>query len=38
MSYYWFNIHKLLKKTKDKCHNGGRKERAAEYHIKNKNV
>ena len=38
MSYYWFNRQELLKKTKDKCHNIGGKERAAEYYIKNKDV
>ena len=38
MSYYWFNRQELLKKAKDKYHNGGEKEGAAEYYIKNKNV
>ena len=35
MSYYWFNIEKLLKKMHDKYHDKGGKERAAQYYSKN---
>ena len=38
MSYYWFNRKELLKKTKDKYHNWGGKEKAAEYYITSKGV
>ena len=38
MSYYWFNRQELLQKAKDKYHNWGGKEKAAEYYIKNKDV
>ena len=31
MSYYWFNRQELLKKAKEKYHNGGGKENATEY-------
>ena len=38
MSYYWFNRQELLQKAKDKYHNCGRKEKAAECYCKNKDV
>ena len=38
MSYYWFNGQELLQEAKDKYHNCGRKEKAAEHYIKNKYV
>ena len=37
MSYYWFNKQELLKKAKEKYHNGG-KEKAAKYYLDNKDV
>ena len=36
MSYYWFNRQELLEKAKDKYHNGGDKEKSAEYYLKNR--
>ena len=36
MSYYWFNRQELLEKAKDKYQNGGGKEKAAEYYLKNR--
>ena len=36
MSYYWFNRQELLQKAKDRYHNGGGKDIAAEYYIANK--
>ena len=38
MGYYWFNRQELLQKAKDKYHNCGDKEKAAEYYLKNKDV
>ena len=38
MSYYWFNRKELLKKVKEKYHNCGGKEKAAEYYFANKEV
>ena len=38
MSYYWFNGQELLQKAKDKYHNFGGKEKAAEYYLENKDV
>ena len=38
MSYYWFNRQKLLQKAREKYHNCGAKERAAEYYLQNKDV
>ena len=38
MSYYFFNRQELLQKAKDKHHNYGGKEKAAEYYLKNKDV
>ena len=38
MSYYWFNRQELLQKAKDKYHDKGGKEKAAEYYMKNKDV
>ena len=38
MSYYWFNRQELLQKAKDKHHNCGGKEKAAEYYIENRGV
>ena len=38
MSYYWFNRQELLQKAKDRYHNGGGKDIAAEYYIANKDV
>ena len=35
---YWFNRQELLQKAKDKYHNSGGKERAAEYYLANKEV
>ena len=36
MSYYWFNRQELLQKAKDRYHNCGGKENAAEYYLKNR--
>ena len=36
MSYYFFNGHELLQKVKDRYHNCGGKEKAAECYIENK--
>ena len=36
--YYWFNRRELLQKAKDKYHNCGGKEKAAEYYTANKDV
>ena len=36
MSYYWFNRKELLQKAKDRYDNGGGKEKAAEYYLKNR--
>ena len=33
MNYYFFNRQELLEKTKDIYHNGGGKEKSAEYYI-----
>ena len=33
MSYYLFNRQELLQKAKDKYHNSGGKEKAAEYYL-----
>ena len=33
ISYYWFNRQKLLRKARDRYHNGD-KEKAAKYYIK----
>ena len=38
MRYYWFNRPELLQKTKDKYHNCGGKEKAAEYCHENKDA
>ena len=38
MSYYWFNIQEVLQEAKDKYHNCGSKEKAAEYYQTNKDV
>ena len=38
MSYYSFNRQQLLQKAKDKIHNCGGKEKAAEYYLANKDV
>ena len=38
MSYDWFNRQELLQKTKDKYHNCGGKEKAAEYYLENRSV
>ena len=38
MSYYCFNREELLQKAKDTYHNGGGKEKPAEYYLKNKDV
>ena len=38
MSYYWFNKQELLQKAKNRYHNCGNKEKAAEYYIENKVV
>ena len=36
MSCYWFNRQELLQKAKDRHHNCGGKENAAEYYLKNR--
>ena len=36
--YYCFHRKELLQKAKDRYHNGGGKEKAAEYYFKNKGV
>ena len=36
MRYYLFNKQKLLQKATDRYHNGGGKEKAAEYYFENK--
>ena len=33
MCYCWFNKKKLLQKAKDRYHNGGGNEKAAEYYF-----
>ena len=38
MRYYWFNRQELLQKVKDKYHNCGGKEKAAEYYLEHKDV
>ena len=38
MSYYWFNRRKLLEYGWDKCHNKGRKQKAAKYYAANKEI
>ena len=38
MSCYWFNRQELLQKVKDKYHNYGGKEKAAEYYLANKDA
>ena len=38
MSYYWFNKQELLPKVKEKYHNCGGKEEAAEYYLAKKDV
>ena len=38
MRYYWFNRQELLQKVKDKYHNCGDKEKAAEYYLEYKDV
>ena len=35
-SYYLFNRKELLQKAKDRYHNSGGKEKAAEYYLKNR--
>ena len=36
MSYYWFNRQESLEKAKDRYHNGGGKQEADEYYLKNR--
>ena len=38
MSYYQFNRQELLQKAKNRYHNCGGKEKAAEFYIQNKEV
>ena len=38
MSYYFSNRHELLQKAKNKVHNFGGKEKAAEHYLANKDV
>ena len=38
MSYYFFNRQELMQKAKDRYHNCGGKEKAADYYIANKEV
>ena len=37
-SYYFFNRQELMQKAKDRYHNCGGKEKAADYYIANKEV
>ena len=34
MRYYWFNRKELVQKAKDRYHNGGGKEKTAQYYLK----
>ena len=36
MSHHWFNRQEVLEKAKDRYHNDGGKEKAAEYYIPDK--
>ena len=36
MNYYWYNRQYLLQKAKEKYHDYGGKEKAAEYYLQNK--
>ena len=38
MNYYLFNREELMQKAKDRYHNGGDRERAAEHYEDNKEV
>ena len=38
ISYYWYKRQEFLRKAKDKYHNYGGNEKAAEYYCKNKDV
>ena len=38
MSYYWFSRQELLQKVKDKCHDCGGRDKAAEYYLENTGV
>ena len=38
MSYYWFNRQELLQKAKDRYHNCGDKEKAAECYLESRGV
>ena len=38
MIYYFFNRQELLQKAKNKYHNCGGKEKAAEYYLRNKDA
>ena len=38
MSYHFFNRQELMQKAKDRYHNCGGKEKAADYYIANKEV
>ena len=38
MSYYWYNRQELLQKAKEKYHNCGGKEKAADYYLQNKDT
>ena len=38
MSCYWFNEKQLQQKAGNKYHNGGGKEKAAEYYLKNRKI
>ena len=38
MNYYWYDRRGVLQKSKEKYHNGGGKERAAERFTQNKDV
>ena len=38
MSYYFFNRQELLQKARDRYHNGGGKEKAAEHYVANEEV
>ena len=38
MTCYWFNRQEFLEKAKNRYHNGGGKEKAAEHYLENRGV
>ena len=38
MSYCWVNKNEILQKAKGRYHNGGGKEKAAEFYLENRGV